>query len=418
MTALREYARDASIPERAGDARLRPPVPEEALALARSVLVLPTGPELVDATWEHARWSPHEACTALFRVATSDGRELRLCVERRAHARGRAIRAGQDARLADVLPGLRPLAELADGTLIWWFPADRALPGARRLHDLSRTRRLLASSATFAGLTIRGRHSRLALLRYKPGQRAVMELAVAVRDADDVRSEVRLAVRALPPRKAQHLLVARAACRASAALGPRIVAHEERSGLVFEEWLAGHTAAPEDFTDVCDVARMLAELHAEMAPGPMLRDGAEFLDPLAVDPRLWTRAQGLASRRLPRADAAVWIHGDLHPDQVLRRADGSKTLLDWDALRPGERVEDLASWWVDALVAGADGDGVLDALLQAYASCGGRPPERTSLRAWAAHGLVRRAAAAIRRIEAGALDEAARLLELAEEIAP
>ncbi len=418
MTALREYARDAGIPERAGDAALRPPEPEEALALARAALVLPSGPELVDAAWEHARWSPHETCTALFRVATSDGRELRLVVERRVHARGRIVRAGQDERLAEILPGLRPLAELKGGTLAWWFPADRALPGARRVHDSSRTRRLLASSATFAGLSIRGRDARVALLRYKPGQRAVMRLEVAVRDVAGERSAVHLAVRALPPHKAQRLLAARAACRASASLGPRIVAHEERSGLVFEEWLDGRASAPEDFSEARAAGRMLAELHAEAASGPIARDGAEILDPLEVDARLWARARSLAARDLPRSGAATWIHGDFHPDQVLRRADGSNTLLDWDALRSGEPVEDLASWWADALAAGADSEGAIDALLEAYAQSGGRPPERATLRAWTALGLVRRAAAAIRRIESGAVDKAARILELAEEIAP
>jgi aminoglycoside phosphotransferase (APT) family kinase protein len=50
---------------------------------------------------------------------------------------------------------------------------------------------------------------------------------------------------------------------------------------------------------------------------------------------------------LPRATRRVWLHGDLHPRNILVRDGRLLALLDWDDLCGGDPAGDLASvWWL------------------------------------------------------------------------
>jgi aminoglycoside phosphotransferase (APT) family kinase protein len=115
-----------------------------------------------------------------------------------------------------------------------------------------------------------------------------------------------------------------------------------------------------------------------------------------------------------------WIHGDFHADQMLvDQENGRVRLIDLDALRPGECAEDLASWIADRLSLRPDAsiDEACHELCLGYAEGGGRLPSRARIDALVADELVLRAAAALRRLEQGALEKAARCLDRARSLA-
>jgi aminoglycoside phosphotransferase (APT) family kinase protein len=117
--------------------------------------------------------------------------------------------------------------------------------------------------------------------------------------------------------------------------------------------------------------------------------------------------------------ATSWIHGDLHPDQVLIQGSGA-SLLDMDALRLGAIEEDLASWAADMLAfddsASLDAAVVLANLQDLYRTVGGPSVDKARLRALTIIELFERAAAAVRRLEEGAFVHASRLVAVARSI--
>ncbi len=114
---------------------------------------------------------------------------------------------------------------------------------------------------------------------------------------------------------------------------------------------------------------------------------------------------------------ARWIHGDIHPDQLLRRPTGA-ALLDLDCLRPGAPEEDIASWAADviALDRRAEFEQASAPIVDGYTAAGGGALDERTLRAWVVRGLAERAAAGIRRLEVDAITRAHEILDAAERI--
>jgi aminoglycoside phosphotransferase (APT) family kinase protein len=200
---------------------------------------------------------------------------------------------------------------------------------------------------------------------------------------------------------------------------PKLLGFHERYGILIEEWLHVKTShAADDFTHARDAGAALAELHGLAVPDEIgeLAAGSEAdLQPLfSVDDDLAARFTGLHD---PRPYGKTWIHGDFHADQLaVVERDGERrlALLDLDRLSAGDPARDLANWIADHLFEDEDlgFEAAAQELLEGY----GATLDADHLRRRTADELTRRGAAAIRRLEKGALERAARCLGRARAI--
>jgi aminoglycoside phosphotransferase (APT) family kinase protein len=162
------------------------------------------------------------------------------------------------------------------------------------------------------------------------------------------------------------------------ALAPRLldVMHVGATALLFLEWVRPVCAWP--WRDVNAAAQVLVRL-AQLHQGPWKTGTAEGLQ-WAYDHALhqsgqatletlqrvireqgatpWQAAMPMTTRLvaalpeirrvlLAASPHAVWIHGDMHPGNVImrRRAAGVEpVLLDWARARPGSALEDVSAW--------------------------------------------------------------------------
>ena len=117
-------------------------------------------------------------------------------------------------------------------------------------------------------------------------------------------------------------------------------------------------AAPDDAAT--RLGRFLRALHAAAPPdapanpvrgGPLAERAGSFerlVGPLGPGPgatalrRLWAEA----SAAPPWAGAPVWVHGDLHPANVLMAGGTVAAVLDWGDLCAGDPATDLAAGWL------------------------------------------------------------------------
>ena len=206
-------------------------------------------------------------------------------------------------------------------------------------------------------------------------------------------------------------------------LVPRALVTDTPHGIALEEWLDLVTFAPDTFGHAEQAGAALGRLHRHPLPAGVPAAAAE--DPgqheslFAIDPELARRSREL---RIPTFDGpSTWTHGDFHPDQVARETrTGRWRLLDLDLVGPGDPIRDLASWIADQLLEGGaiSPTGAAAALLDGYRSAGCPPVNRSRLWASVARQLVSRGAAAIRRLERGALEKATTAIHWASELAP
>jgi hypothetical protein len=154
-------------------------------------------------------------------------------------------------------------------------------------------------------------------------------------------------------------------------IGPRLLGTSTRDGASYLllEFVPRWRAWPwRDEAYAGMVLDTLARLHAAPYPPDWHEAGADGRAALAeytVD-RLASAARQIGDPRLARglravralADrlddarallgpAPVFLHGDVHPGNVLLQGDGRlkrAVLLDWGRARPGSRFEDVASW--------------------------------------------------------------------------
>ena len=427
-SGLRQWERDPGLVALGGDGALEPPDSEELAELVRVHLLRdPQGVSPERATWHHARWKPGVSLTCVFAIEWDDGAQSLVTFKRYAGDKARALaeRSWKPTDCED--PRLLARAVLPDGvTVLCPLESDRVL----ELRHLLEPRRL-ASFASLAGLvasrTVRRRRTSYRLLRYKPEHRAVYRVGLHLRSEDPGR--LVLAARVLPPGRARVVIDRRLLFQSCGgeALALPLAAHCARRGLLLEPWREPLSVpSPGDFSDAEAAGELLARLHG-LDFGPA---GARRADTAASCPdELFRRFDGLPAvewaQLTPGAGAAerqAWTHGDLHPDQIARPGGEDapeRLLMDLDDLHVGDRDEDLASWIADGLHDGADDSyaAVSGPLLAGYAAGGGRVPGEARLRALVAAALVERGAGSIRRLEAGALERAARALQLARALA-
>ncbi len=432
MNGLRVRDRDVGLAARAGDGRLQP-LPESLLKTLLVADLMGHGAAAVSGfTVEHARWKPGVSLTVGYSLQRDDGSEVLLYCKRYASDKATILQRRSDH---DDLAWRTSGVEVPDGfrrrvlvlpelsSAVWVFPADRCLPGLPRVADMRRTRRFAERAGLFGEWHIRSHRSRAQLLRHKPERRAVFRLDLVLRRAAK-RRERQLALRVLPPDEARRIARARTAC-GGGELMPGLLAVEERTGLLFEDWLEATVPEPDDFSAARLMGECLGRLHA--LPVPERRDSlrtpppatpAELQSLFAWSPTLLRLARGFNGLR-GRA-ARCWTHGDPHPDQLALAGAGLPRLLDLDALGLGDPAEDLATWIADHLSTetAATFEEAAGALLDGHQAGGGPRIEERVLRSAVAGALLRQAAGCLRRVERDAEARAALTLERARDLAP
>ena len=103
-----------------------------------------------------------------------------------------------------------------------------------------------------------------------------------------------------------------------------------------------HTPAPDDAPHSSSRGVPLEQLRPAVAEWERCSRGR-------VDPGLVEAAMAVfeAGTTVEQADERVWIHGDLHPRNVLVRAGRLAAVLDWGDVTAGDPATDLAAlWWL------------------------------------------------------------------------
>jgi len=426
VTGLRQWVRDPELPARSGQPHLAPPQENEIASIVCEHALLPDNEPPTEILWEYARWKPGVSITCTYQLRWDDGHAQTLVAKRYADDKVThlAERKDKSSDLQPLSPRVRPRVLLPDASLSLWCPAaDRELPGVAYLLDIKRFASLVKNSGITEPGLIRRRKSEYEALRYKAERRAVFRAKLRLRD--EAKTRITLAARVLPIEEAQRIATSRKALETAfdetgtEPFIPRLRGFHERYGILIEQWLDVRKAhESNDFTHAKEAGAVLARLHAL----PLGADG-EWLAPITqgtgADLRpLFTLSVDLAERyqglHEPRPQRLTWIHGDFHPDQVATIQNGEHTftgLLDLDCLGPGDPTADLANWIADHLFEDETMgfDAAATPLLEGYQSAGGTfDPQH--LRRCTADELVRRGAAAIRRLEAGAMERAARCL--------
>jgi len=411
---------------------LAPPREDELKALVVEHALVEGRSEPDAVLWEYARWKPGVSITCTYRLLWSSEDEpheqvvvaKRYAGDKVSHL---AERKDRSAGLQPLSPRVRPRVLLPERALALWCPAaDRELPGVAYLLDVKRFASLVKNSGITEPGLIRRRKSEYEPLRYKAERRAVFRAKLKLRD--EARTRITLAARVLPIEEANRIAAARRSLELSfdatacAPFVPRLLGFHDRYGILIEEWLdVAGSPEPGDFSHASEAGEILARLHAlpvveELSPLPRATSG-ELRPLFALDASLASRFRGLHGST---NDRRTWIHGDFHPDQVTTvHADAAHTtgLLDLDRLAPGDPCDDLASWIADDLFENEERsyEEAASTLLGAYAEAGGRF-DAEHLKRNVADELVRRGAAALRRLESGAVERAASCLDRAATI--
>lgn len=193
------------------------------------------------------------------------------------------------------------------------------------------------------------------------------------------RTSWRFVAKRLPPGQHRELVVHRhLAARLGDRLAPELLGHAtlaDGATVLFLEWVRPDRRWP--WTDhentrratehlarlhrALDGAERPDALHAWDYQGELAESAATTLEafdqlPRGPEWRLLRRVRTAVERvaeELPEmrrqllAEGRGWIHGDVHPGNVLlsrHRGEASTTFLDWARLRVGSPLEDLASW--------------------------------------------------------------------------
>lgn len=159
-------------------------------------------------------------------------------------------------------------------------------------------------------------------------------------------------------------------------------------------WFEGSPAAerPLEPSQALELGRFLAELHIPAEGGaplnpyrgvPLAERASSFEERLAsvrarvadLDfvqiERTWTQALEAAPGGDEAGVAGVWLHGDLHPKNVLTGSDGEMVaVIDWGDITSGDAATDLASLWMHFPVSAHE------ACLEAYGRADGSTHQR------------------------------------------
>jgi hypothetical protein len=420
MNGLESREHDPGIVHLLPQEMLTAPSGEQVCALLRETLAHGTAGQPLSARLLWARWKPRTALSTVHAVACDDG-QTRLVTLRR-HQGGKSGGRIED-RAAELAAPWQPMALTADGALISVWPHDGELPGLPRALDLARLSRALEETALAAGGNIRRRRSSVSLLRYKPSRRAVLKLDLVLRDQNEQLFERQAILRVLTPEAAAASARQRAALPSGFA--PRIWLHEERTGLIVEEFVAAKLAFGVLNDDLLDRLAMERAAALRVAQGAPVKSGAaeewiedetaSLLALFAVDPELHARTARLLARHARRRAALTRVHGDYHPGQIALTDDGRTVVYDWDECRMDEVCTDAATWAAERMrtLDAEAGEALLDRLLKADAGL-----DERQLRERVVMELLRKAAGSIRRLELGAVSFARNMTDLAEKVRP
>jgi aminoglycoside phosphotransferase (APT) family kinase protein len=210
-----------------------------------------------------------------------------------------------------------------------------------------------------------------------------------------------------PPGGMQREADAMRACRRAGLAAPDVVAVDDgpllgTPGLVMRR-VPGETIPRRILRDdafatarstlVGDLGRFCAGLHAL---DPVEVPGAEQPDALAD---IWARYHRVDDRsptfektydwlvaHRPPPTPPVLIHGDLRLGNLIVGPDGLAAVIDWELVRLGDPLEDIAWLCLKAWRFGEQlevaGLGTVDELIDAYEAAGGRPVDRAALHWW------------------------------------
>ena len=302
-------------------------------------------------------------------------------------------------------PAVHPWPEAR--ALLFAFPNDARLDGLRILAKPRKIRRLVSGPLPGLG----SGEVKTALVRYKPERRAVLRSAIGRAPfywrvyADGQGPDVfrRLTVLAAAGVKAPRPY----------AYDPdrQILAMEELPGRPFEELLETEPAVPA----AAAAALALARLHAAPGPGLAPRSAEDFLAAAVATRRMLARLSPEAGEHAARivrtlrrtapvpTEATAFVHGDLHPAQLLVGSAGV-ALLDFDRSHLGSPCWDLGGFLAHLRLARLEGrlhreDALARAFLDAYAArCGRSAIEPVAW--WTALALLLLAPTPFRRLEA------------------
>jgi hypothetical protein len=269
------------------------------------------------------------------------------------------------ARAQEAFSKAHPHAFLceASAAVVHPYPHDPELPDLAEVYDLDRLRRALGDllpDHPVDAWRLRRRMTRLTLLAYKPGRRAVLraDLALRARDDDDRKAKVALHLKVEAPAHVGDGQARLAAVR-SAVVDPQDwdlpVPLGRADAVSVRGWIAGTHPLRDSGAASATLERLgeaLAGLHRLDVPSlPAPPDPAGELKALASDlawlvpgaaPRLDALAAELTGALAADAGAPATLHGDLHPEQFLE-ADGRLTLIDLDRACRGPAALDLGN---------------------------------------------------------------------------
>ncbi|MGJ8669985.1 MAG: aminoglycoside phosphotransferase family protein [Oceanococcus sp.] len=142
------------------------------------------------------------------------------------------------------------------------------------------------------------------------------------------------------------------------------------------QWTPGEAIRwPLTKPEIADVADILSRLHSSAVPADLpvyslqqlLEDLLQKGRDLCLDDacRTLEKLQGQLGE-----EQRVWIHGDAHPGNVLKREDGRCGLVDWDETGVADYRFDVAYAW--ALFARRQDDAAAEYFAQCYQTASGR----------------------------------------------
>lgn len=395
----------------------------------------PDRSDVRDVVVSYARYKPGLSCVLQYTVSDDRGERIflgRVCTEPAfevlaAKATAGLRSAGGGAASVHVHPDLR--------LILTAFPHDRAVKGLRHALDPDKLKRILhrvVDRYDPARLWVSGSNSRVSVVTYKPARRCLVRCALGIRDqaTGALRGET-IYARVYDDASGRcvfdvlnglHRSRSFAAGRAPVPLplgydpDHRILFFDEVPG----EPLPGRCDADGLATVMERAGAFLARLHAARIEAPrLLRAGSflsearETIERLASSGAEEAAALLDASERLrtaqPRrsAGAAVCLHGDFHPGQILV-GDGALQCLDFDETGMGESAYDLG--YFVAHLRKLVHLGLIDAptearcvgrFLTGYEAAGGSLPTGEIL-AWHRHlTLLRMALNSLKHLEAG-----------------
>ena len=271
-----------------------------------------------------------------------------------------AALAAKWERLRPVPTPLGPGVRLLPGgrSVLFLFPADARLRGLRSVASMDKLKRSLAEVHALgpAGCRVRGRGSRLAVLRYKPERRLVASADVELAGPDGWRGRRQVVLRHFGDATGAALHDRSRRLRAEVGhLVPRPLGSLLEGRLFVEEEVEGRGLAGAALAGAGDAAEAvvlaLLRLHGSgvdlgpaRPPAAALVSVAGGLGAVAlVAPGLApqvARVIALLSSRCPDAASSVPVHGDLHLDQVLVGRSGA-VLVDFERAARGDPLLDV-----------------------------------------------------------------------------